>query len=77
MRKTATVSELRAELAKYLKGLEAGPVTVLSHGKPVAMLVEPDTYYALLDKCKMLEDLQEGLLALVKSIEDRGDVVDA
>jgi prevent-host-death family protein len=76
MRKVATVSALRAELARYLKRLEEGPVTVLSHGKPVAILIEPEIYYALVDKCEMLENLQEGLLALLQSVADRDVSVD-
>ncbi len=77
MLRTATVSELRAELARYLKELEEGPLTVLSHGKPIGVLVEPDRYYALLDKCEMLEYLLEGLRAIAKYIEERSVAVDA
>lgn len=71
MLKTVTVSELRAELAKYLKGLDEGPVAVLSHGKPVAILVEPEMHYALLDRCDMLEDLLRAFRPIARIIKDR------
>jgi prevent-host-death family protein len=76
MLKTVTVSELRAELAKYLRGLDEGPVTVLSHGKPVAILVEPEMHYALLDKCDMLDDLLKALRPIARTIEERSDTGD-
>jgi prevent-host-death family protein len=76
MLRTATVSELRAELAKYLKELDEGSVMVLSHGTPVGVLVEPDRYYALLDKCEMLEDLLKALRPIARTIEERSDTGD-
>lgn len=76
MRAVATVSALRAGLARYLKQLADGPVTVLSHGKPVAILVEPDFFYAMVDKCTLLESLQDGLLDMVKTIENQDGPLD-
>jgi len=42
MLKTATVTELRTELADYLRSLKDGPLLVLSHSRPAAVLVEPE-----------------------------------
>ena len=76
MLKTVTVSELRAELAKYLKGLDEGPVTVLSHGKPIAILVEPEMHYALLDQGSMLEDLLKALRPIARFIVNQSETGD-
>jgi len=41
MYRTTTVSELRADLSSLLASLKEGPLLVLSHSKPKAVLVEP------------------------------------
>lgn len=39
MFKTATVTELRLNLSSYISKLGEGPLLVLSHSKPKAMLI--------------------------------------
>jgi len=77
MFKTATVTELRAELAKFLKELEDGPVIVLSHSRPAAVLVEPEVFYSIFEKFELLEDLLEGRRAIAEYLEDQSVAVDA
>jgi len=40
--KVATVAEVRADFAVYLKASEKGPVVVTRHSKPVAVLLATD-----------------------------------
>jgi prevent-host-death family protein len=45
--KTMTVSEVRAALPRILESVNAGDeVTITHHGKPVAVIVHPDTLRA-------------------------------
>jgi prevent-host-death family protein len=75
--KTTTATELRAKLASVLKDLEEGPVLVLSHSRPVAVLVEPDIFDAIMEKIELLEDLLDGRRAMGEYLEDRQVGIDA
>ena len=75
--KTTTATELRAKLASVLKDLEEGPVLVLSHSRPVAVLVEPEVFDAIMEKIELLEDILDGRRAMVEYLEDRDVAVDA
>jgi len=46
MNKTATVTELRKDLASFLSNLDEGPVVVLSRSRPAAVLVQPAVFDA-------------------------------
>jgi prevent-host-death family protein len=75
--KTTTATELRAKLASVLKDLEDGPVLVLSHSRPVAVLVEPELFDAIMEKIDLLEDILDGRRAMAEYLEDREVAVDA
>lgn len=77
MLRTATVTELRAELASYLESLQEGPLLVLSHSKPAAMLVEPAEFDRLLERVEHLEDLLDGRQAIADYLQDPDVALDA
>lgn len=77
MLKTITVSELRADLSEIIKNLDDGPLLVLSRSRPAAVLVEPEMFDAIIEKCELLEDLVDGRRAISEYIEDRSIAVDA
>jgi len=54
MFKTTTVTELRSDLADYLRQLGDGPIVVLSRSRPAAVLVEPALFDGLLDRIELL-----------------------
>lgn len=75
--RTTNVSNLRADLSLFLKNLDEGPVLILSHSQPVAMLVDPEMYEGLLEKIEMLEDIIDGRRALADYHANPEQVVDA
>ncbi|NIM95959.1 MAG: type II toxin-antitoxin system prevent-host-death family antitoxin [Anaerolineales bacterium] len=77
MLRTTTVSELRAELASFIKELDDGPIVVLSRSRPAAVLVEPEMFDALLERCEFLEDILDGRRAIAEYLEDRDVAIDA
>ena len=77
MIKTTTITELRAELATLINGLDEGPVMVLARSHPAAVLIEPEMYDALLEKCELLEDLLDGRRLIAEYMEDQNSGVDA
>ena len=77
MLRTATVTELRSGLASYLQDLEEGPIIVLSHSRPAAVLLEPDMFDAIMEKCELLEDILDGRRALNEYMKKPGVAVDA
>ena len=77
MLKTTTVSELRANLSELIKKLDDGPLLVLSRSRPAAVIVEPEMFDAIIDKCELLEDLVDGRRAISEYIEDNSMAVDA
>jgi PHD/YefM family antitoxin component YafN of YafNO toxin-antitoxin module len=70
MFRTTTVSELRADLSSIIANLEDGPLLVLSHSKPKAMLIEPELFDNLLERVELLEDLLDGRQALAEYIQN-------
>ena len=77
MIRTATVTELRSELASYLESLREGPLLVLSHSKPTAMLIEPEEFDRLLERVEYLEDLLDGRQAIAEYLDDPTVAADA
>ena len=77
MFRTTTVTELRSDLAKLLKELDQGPIVVMSRSRPSAVLIDPDTYEALLERSELLEDLLDGRKALSEYLENPDIAVDA
>jgi prevent-host-death family protein len=77
MLKTTTVSELRSDLSELIKNLDEGPLLVLSRSRPAAVMVEPEMFDAIIDKCELLEDLVDGRRAISEYIEDNSIAVDA
>lgn len=77
MLKTTTVSELRSDLSELIKNLDEGPLLVLSRSRPAAVMVEPEMFEAIIDKCELLEDLVDGRRAISEYIEDNSIAVDA
>ena len=49
MLRTTNVSNLRSDLSSFLKDLDAGPVLILSHSRPTAVLIEPEMFDALVE----------------------------
>lgn len=77
MFKTTTVTELRSDLARLLKNIDDGPLLVLSHSRPAAVLVDPELFESLIEKCELLEDIIDGRRALSEYMEDRDSAVKA
>jgi prevent-host-death family protein len=77
MFKTTSVSELRNDLAKVLKEVGREPVVVMSRSRPAAVLVDPETFEALIENTETLSDIVEGRLALAKYLEDPSRAKDA
>jgi len=77
MFKTTTVTELRSDLSALIKKLDDGPLVVLSHSRPAAVLVDPEMFDALLEKCELLEDLLDGRRMVSDYLDDRSIAVDA
>ena len=77
MLKTASVTQLRAELAAYLERVGEGPVVVVSRSQPVAVLLDPQVYEALVETAQTLEDVLDGLAGLERYAAEPGVAVDA
>lgn len=77
MLRTATVTELRSSLASYLNELDEGPVIVLSHSRPAGVLLEPEMFDAIIEKCELLEDILDGRRVLNEYTVDSSVAVDA
>ena len=77
MLRTATVTELRSDLSSYISKLDEGPLLVLSHSKPKALLIEPELFDNLIERVELLEDLLDGRQALSEYLEDPEMAVDA
>lgn len=77
MFRTATVSELRSDLSSYLSSLKEGPLLILSHSKPKAMMVEPELFENLLDRVEMLEDILDGRQAIAEYLDNPDVAIDA
>ncbi len=77
MLRTTTVTELRSDLSSLLNSLQEGPLLVLSHSKPRAMLIEPEEFDSLLERIEYLEDLVDGRQAVAEYLEDPAVALDA
>jgi prevent-host-death family protein len=77
MLRTTTVTQLRAELASLLESLQDGPLLVLSHSKPAAILIEPEMFESLVERVEYLEDLMDGRQAIAEYLEDPAVALDA
>ena len=77
MLKTTNVSNLRSELSSFLKDLDDGPVLILSHSRPAAVLIEAETFDAIVEKIELLEDIIDGRRAIAEIREDPDLKVDA
>jgi len=77
MFRTATVTELRSDLSSFLSSLKEGPLLVLSHSKPKAMMVEPELFENLLDRVEMLEDILDGRQAIAEYLDNPDVALDA
>jgi prevent-host-death family protein len=77
MIKTTNVTNLRSELSSFLKDLDDGPVLILSHSRPAAVLIEAEMFDALVEKIELLEDIIDGRRVIAEVREDPDLIVDA
>ena len=77
MLKTANISTLRKDLSTFLDQIEDGPVLVLSHSTPRAVLLDHEVYESLVEKVELLEDIVDGQRALAEYESDPRVAVDA
>jgi prevent-host-death family protein len=77
MLRTTNVSTLRTDLSSFLSDLADGPILVLSHSRPKAILVDPELFDSLVEKAELLEDLVDGRRAISEYRSDPNSVVDA
>lgn len=77
MLRTTTVTELRSDLSSLIASLEDGPLLVLSHSKPKALLIDPELFENLLERVELLEDLLDGRQAIAEYIENPQVALDA
>ena len=75
--KTATITELRSELASYINQLSDGPVMVMSRSRPAAVMIDPETFDILMKECELLEDILDGRQAIAEYRADQKAAVDA
>jgi prevent-host-death family protein len=75
--RTASVSELRADLSAFIGQLEEGPIVVMSRSHPAAVLVDPAVFDALLENAETLEDILDGRTALTRYAASPDAAVDA
>lgn len=52
-----SISDARADLAKAITRAKKNPVTILRHGKPVAMLINPSLFERFVESIEELEDI--------------------
>jgi PHD/YefM family antitoxin component YafN of YafNO toxin-antitoxin module len=77
MFRTITVTKLRSDLSSIIANLEDGPLLVLSHSKPKAMLIEPELFDNLIERVELLEDLLDGRQAVSEYIQNPDVALDA
>lgn len=77
MLRSTNVSSLRSDLLAFLKGLDEGPLLILSHSRPAAVMLDPEMFEALVEKIEMLEDLVEGRSAIADYRSNPEHAVDA
>ena len=52
-----SISDARADLAKAITRAKKNPVTILRHGKPVAILINPSLFERFVESIEELEDI--------------------
>jgi prevent-host-death family protein len=52
-----TISDARADLAQAVARANKNPVTILRHGKPVAVLINPSLFEKFIESIEELEDI--------------------
>jgi PHD/YefM family antitoxin component YafN of YafNO toxin-antitoxin module len=77
MLRTITVTKLRADLSSQLESLNEGPLLVLSHSEPAAMILDPEFFDNLLESVELLEDLLDGRRVIAEYIENPKIAIDA
>lgn len=75
--KTATITELRLELASYINQLGEGPIMVMSRSRPAAVLIDPEVFDTLMKECELLEDILDGRQVIAEYRADPTVAVDA
>ena len=77
MLRTTTVSKLRSDLASLLASLGDGPLLVMSHSKPAAVLIEPEMFENLMERIENLEDLFDGRRVIAEYLDAPDEFLDA
>jgi PHD/YefM family antitoxin component YafN of YafNO toxin-antitoxin module len=57
--------------------LAEGPLLVLTHGKPAAVLLEPSYYESLLERIELLEDMLDGRQVVSEYVDDPSVAIEA
>ena len=52
-----SISDARADLAKAVARAKKNPVTILRHGKPIAVLINPSLFEKFVESIEELEDI--------------------
>ena len=55
----SSISELKRSPARVIEEAAEGAVAILNHNKPVAYVLDPETYEAMLDRLEDYEDMQK------------------
>ncbi|MEI6219736.1 MAG: type II toxin-antitoxin system Phd/YefM family antitoxin [Actinomycetes bacterium] len=53
-----SISQARADLADVISRAQKKPITISKHGKPIAILINPSLYQAMLESVEELEDIE-------------------
>jgi len=77
MLRSTNVSSLRSDLSAFLKDLDEGPLLILSHSRPAAVMLDPEMFEALVEKIELLEDIVDGHRAIADYRTDPDHAVDA
>jgi PHD/YefM family antitoxin component YafN of YafNO toxin-antitoxin module len=77
MLRSTNVSSLRSDLSSFLKELDEGPMLVLSHSRPVAVMIEPEMFEALMEKIELLEDIVDGRRAIADYRQHPDQIINA
>jgi prevent-host-death family protein len=77
MLRTTNVSTLRADISSFLRTIEDGPILILSHSKPQAVLIDPELFDSLVEKVELLEDLLDGRRVISAYKTDPDSFLDA
>lgn len=75
--KSATVTQLRENLAKYLDETRQGPLRVMKHSETAAYLVNAKQFEELVEKLEDLLDIVEATKILEEVSKDPSMLLDA